>query len=101
MRGLFLPKTTRDCYDPLNRLVEALSPRPSNPQESYGYDPVGNRTNSNQNGALTFNQVNQRELQFTGTTMTTVRQPAFRMQTATSSRPAFFHLLLSPFHPLP
>ena len=38
-------------YDTLNRLVDALNPLPSNPQESYVYDPVGNRTNSNQNGA--------------------------------------------------
>ncbi len=34
-------------YDTLNRLVEALNPLPSNPQESYVYDPVGNRTTSN------------------------------------------------------
>jgi len=32
-------------------LVDALNPLPSNPQESYVYDPVGNRTTSNQNGA--------------------------------------------------
>ena len=46
-------------YDTLNQLVEALNPLPSNPQESCDYDPVGNRTNSNQNGASTFNQANQ------------------------------------------
>jgi len=61
---LFRFKTTGDgarnyTYDTLNRLVEALNPLPSNPQESCDYDPVGNRTNSNQNGASTFNQANQ------------------------------------------
>jgi hypothetical protein len=40
-------------------LVEALNPLTSNPQESYVYDPVGNRTNSNQNGASSFNQANE------------------------------------------
>jgi len=45
--------------DTLNRLVEALNPLPSNPQESYVYDPVGNRTNSNQNGLSAFNQPDQ------------------------------------------
>jgi len=40
-------------------LVEALNPLPSNPQESYVYDPVGNRSSSNQNGSSTFNQGNQ------------------------------------------
>jgi len=40
-------------------LVDALNPLPSNPQESYVYDSVGNRTNSNQNGASTFNSANQ------------------------------------------
>jgi YD repeat-containing protein len=27
--------------------------------ETFNYDPVGNRTNSNQNGASTFNQANE------------------------------------------
>lgn len=45
MRELFRLKTERDgahnCTDDtLNRLVEALNPLPSNPQESYVYDPV-------------------------------------------------------------
>jgi RHS repeat-associated protein len=57
-------KTNRDgahnyTYDTLNRLVDALNPLPSNPQESYVYDSVGNRTTSNQNGASTFNTANQ------------------------------------------
>ena len=46
-------------YDTLNRLVEAVNPLPSNPLESFTYDPVGNRVNSNQNGASTFNIANQ------------------------------------------
>jgi len=46
-------------YDTLNRLIEAVNPLPSNPQETYVYDPVGNRNNSNQNGVSTFNQANQ------------------------------------------
>jgi hypothetical protein len=29
-------------------VVEALNPLPSNPQESYVYDTVGNRNNCNQ-----------------------------------------------------
>ncbi|MGH8543568.1 MAG: hypothetical protein ACREX3_08045, partial [Gammaproteobacteria bacterium] len=47
------------AYDSLNRLIEALNPLPSNPMESYVYDPVGNRTNSNQNGLSVFNSANQ------------------------------------------
>ena len=34
----------------LNRLAEAINPLPSNPLETYNYDPVGNWTDSNQNG---------------------------------------------------
>ena len=57
-------KTTRDglhdyTYDVLNRLTQATNPLPTNPLESFNYDPVGNRINSNQNGSSTFNQVNQ------------------------------------------
>jgi RHS repeat-associated protein len=57
-------KTTRDgahnyTYDTLNRLTQAMNPLPSNPLETYTYDPVGNRTNSNQNGASIFNQANE------------------------------------------
>jgi len=40
-------------------LVEALNPLPSNAQENYVYDPVGNRSNSNQNGASSFNRGNE------------------------------------------
>jgi len=46
-------------YDTLNRLTQAVNPLPTNPLESFTYDPVGNRTNSNQNGASTFNVANQ------------------------------------------
>jgi RHS repeat-associated protein len=46
-------------YDALDRLTQALNPLPSNPMESYVYDAVGNRTNSNQNGLSIFNQANQ------------------------------------------
>jgi RHS repeat-associated protein len=46
-------------YDTLSRLTEALNPLPSNPLENFNYDSVGNRTNSNQNGASIFNQANQ------------------------------------------
>jgi RHS repeat-associated protein len=46
-------------YDTLNRLLQATNPLPSNPLETYNYDPVGNRTSSNQNGASAFNQANQ------------------------------------------
>ena len=51
--------TANYSYDVLNRLVQALNPLPANPLENYAYDTVGNRTNSNQNGASTFNQANQ------------------------------------------
>ena len=40
-------------------LVQATNPLPTNPLESFTYDEVGNRVNSNQNGASTFNQANQ------------------------------------------
>ena len=46
-------------YDELNRLKDASNPIPSNPLETYTYDPVGNRTDSNQNGLSTFNSGNQ------------------------------------------
>lgn len=46
-------------YDTLYRLVQAVTPLPSNPLETYTYDPVGNRENSNQNGLSTFNAGNQ------------------------------------------
>ncbi len=46
-------------YDTLNRLTEAINPLPSNPLESFTYDSVGNRTNSNQNGVSLFNAANQ------------------------------------------
>jgi RHS repeat-associated protein len=46
-------------YDTLNRLVEAINPLPSNPLENYTYDPVGNRTDSNQNGLSQFNVANE------------------------------------------
>ena len=48
-------------YDPLNRLVEAMNPFPSNPVEVFTYDEVGNRVDSNQNGLSTFNAANQLE----------------------------------------
>ena len=48
-------------YDTLNRLIEATNPLPSNPLESFNYDPVGNRVDSNQNGASVFNVANQLE----------------------------------------
>jgi RHS repeat-associated protein len=51
--------TANYTYDALNRLIQAINPLPSNPLESFTYDAVGNRTNSNQNGASTFNQANQ------------------------------------------
>jgi len=51
--------TASYTYDTLNRLIEAVSPLPTNPLESYNYDEVGNRVNSNQNGASAFNQANQ------------------------------------------
>src|SRR5713226_5034419 len=46
-------------YDVVNRLLQAVNPLPMNPLETFNYDPVGNRTNSNQNGLSTFNQSNQ------------------------------------------
>ena len=46
-------------YDTLNRLVQATNPLPTNPLESFTYDEVENRVNSNQNGASAFNQANQ------------------------------------------
>ena len=49
------------AYDPLNRLVEAMNPVPSNPVEVFTYDQVGNRVDSNQNGLSTFNEANQLE----------------------------------------
>jgi len=57
-------KTSRDglhdyTYDTLNRLTQATNPLPSNPLETYNYDPVGNRTNSNQNGSSVFNSANE------------------------------------------
>ncbi len=45
-------------YDSLNRLNEALNPVPA-PPETFVYDEVGNRVDSNQNGASTFNTANQ------------------------------------------
>ncbi len=51
--------TANYSYDMLNRLVQAINPLPANPLENYAYDAVGNRTNSNQNGASVFNQGNQ------------------------------------------
>jgi RHS repeat-associated protein len=57
-------KTSRDglhdyIYDTLNRLTQATNPLPTNPLETFNFDPVGNRINSNQNGSSTFNQANQ------------------------------------------
>jgi YD repeat-containing protein len=43
----------------LNRLTQAANPLPSNPLETFNYDPVGNRTNSNQNGSSVFNAANE------------------------------------------
>jgi YD repeat-containing protein len=51
--------TANYTYDGLNRLTQAVNPLPTNPLELFTYDPVSNRTNSNQNGASTFNQANQ------------------------------------------
>lgn len=51
--------TASYTYDTLNRLIEAINPLPTNPLESFTYDAVGNRTNSNQNGTSTFNAANQ------------------------------------------
>jgi len=50
--------TANYTYDVLNRLTNAVNPLPTNPLETFNYDPVGNRTTSNQNGASTFNQAN-------------------------------------------
>jgi len=36
-----------------------VNPLPTNPLETFTYDPVGNRINSNQNGASIFNSANQ------------------------------------------
>ena len=57
-------KTTRDgahnySYDTLNRLTQAVNPLPSNPLETFSYDPLGNRISSNQNGSSAFNQANE------------------------------------------
>jgi len=51
--------TANYTYDTLNRLVQATNPFPSNPLESFTYDDVGNRIDSNQNGASNFNDANQ------------------------------------------
>jgi len=51
--------TANYTYDTLNRLVQAVNPLPSNPLESFTYDPVGNRTDSNQNGLSQFNSANE------------------------------------------
>ena len=53
-----LGKTHLATYDSLNRLNEALNPVPA-PPETFVYDEVGNRVDSNQNGASTFNTANQ------------------------------------------
>ena len=50
--------TASYMYDTLNRLVQATNPLPVSP-ETYVYDAVGNRVDSNQNGASNFNQANQ------------------------------------------
>ena len=51
--------TASYTYDTLNRLIEAVSPLPTNPLETYNYDEVGNRLTSNQNGTSLFNVANQ------------------------------------------
>jgi len=51
--------TANYTYDTLNRLLQATNPIPSNPLESFTYDEVGNRTNSNQNGLSNFDGANQ------------------------------------------
>ena len=51
--------TANYTYDVLNRLTQAVNPLPTNPLETFNYDPVGNRLNSNQNGASIFNVANQ------------------------------------------
>jgi len=53
--------TANYTYDTLNRLINATNPFLSNPLESFTYDEVGNRTDSNQNGLSTFNAANQLE----------------------------------------
>ena len=53
--------TANYTYDTLNRLVQATNPIPSNPLESFTYDEVGNRVDSNQNGLSMFNDANQLE----------------------------------------
>ena len=53
--------TASYTYDTLNRLVQATNPIPTNPLETFTYDPVGNRVDSNQNGTSTFNDGNQLE----------------------------------------
>jgi len=45
--------------DVLNRLTQAVNPLPTNPLETFNYDPVGNRASSNQNGSSIFNQANE------------------------------------------
>jgi RHS repeat-associated protein len=51
--------TANYAYDVLNRLVQATNPLPTNPLETFNYDAVGNRINSNQNGLSNFNQANE------------------------------------------
>jgi YD repeat-containing protein len=51
--------TANYAYDALNRLTQAANPLPSNTLETFTYDPVGNRTTSNQNGFSVFNSANQ------------------------------------------
>jgi len=51
--------TANYTYDTLNRLIQATNPLPTNPLESFTYDEVGNRTDSNQNGLSNFNLANQ------------------------------------------
>ena len=66
--GNRLTKTDNDgtssyTYDVLNRLVKVTDPFPDPEMplelESFTYDAVGNRVNSNQNGLSTFNKTNQ------------------------------------------
>jgi YD repeat-containing protein len=51
--------TANYTYDTLNRLTQAINPLPTNPLETFNYDPVGNWINSNQNGSSVFNSANQ------------------------------------------
>jgi RHS repeat-associated protein len=51
--------TAEYTYDELNRLVEAIKSLPSNPLETFTYDEVGNRVDSNQSGLSTFDAGNQ------------------------------------------